>query len=191
MLPNKLQHGEKLDDLFRKYNEMVDYLRETRLVPGPGMRINRLPSGITIESTAKPGGGLPSAPPKGHPFDLQIINDGTEESPVWKVKILDSLFNDGRAGIIFIGTTVVYPLEQILSIPSGPSSSYVYLRVQYVNDPQSYSPYVTDFVIFTGSNPYSDDLFYLREIGMITWQNGVPNAVARLDQDIEIIERWI
>ena len=190
MLPNKLQHGDTLASLLQKYNEMVDYLRETRLVAGPGMRINRHPSGTTIESTATASGGTPPIPLEGHPFDLQIINDGTDNSPAWKVKVFDSLYNDGRAGTVFIGTNVIYPMEQILAVPD--KISYVYLRIQYVANPQAYDSYVTDFIISDDPFlPHKEDQFYLRSIGIITWQNGTPIASSSQDQVIEIISRWV
>jgi hypothetical protein len=189
MLPNKLTHGEKLADLFRKYNEMVDYLHGTRLVAGNGIRINHLPAGMTIESTATATGGTPSAPAaeKGHPFDLQIINDGTEESPVWKVKVFDSLGSNNTAGIVYIGTTRLYPPAQNLSVPAGPNPSYIDLVIHYENN-----QYVMDFVIYTsGNNPYeNNDQYCLKRIGTVSWQNNEPTAVSRIIQDIEIFGRW-
>lgn len=62
MFPNKLQHDDTLASLLQKYNEMVDYLREIRLVPGSGIRINKHSAGTTIESTATATGGV-SIPP--------------------------------------------------------------------------------------------------------------------------------
>ena len=52
MIPPKLRHGDNLANLFEKFNTVIDYLREIRLVAGNGIRINRLPAGTTIESTA-------------------------------------------------------------------------------------------------------------------------------------------
>ena len=52
MIPPKLTHGDNLANLFEKFNRVIDYLREIRLVAGNGIRINRLPAGTIIESTA-------------------------------------------------------------------------------------------------------------------------------------------
>ena len=144
MLPNKLTHGEKLADLFRKYNERVDYLRETRLVAGPGMRINRLPAGITIESTAtsvatSAGSGTSAVPASvSGPFDVETVNTGTEENPEWEIRVCNS--NDrtdsGIAGLLIIGNSQFEVAEDELDPPEG--YSYVYLDVTYDLEEEEY-----------------------------------------------------
>ena len=60
MIPPKLQHGDNLGNLFEKFNTVIDYLREIRLVAGNGIRINRMAAGTTIESTAAAASVPPS-----------------------------------------------------------------------------------------------------------------------------------
>lgn len=184
MLPNKLTHGEKLDDLFRKYNEMIDYLRETRLVPGPGMRINRLPSGTTIESTAKPG-GLPSAPPKGHPFDAQLINKGSEGNPQYYVRIYNSSLPDSP----YAGIVGVY--EWDMSVPvtelkvTTQDGFFVVLDITYEEG---------------GNPPFSIQFSFLpygsyTEVGYLTQrvyiaQGKIPNVASMISDNIAVDNRW-
>lgn len=59
-IPDKLKHGDNLGNLFEKFNSVIDYLREIRLVAGNGIRINRLAAGTTIESTATASGAAVS-----------------------------------------------------------------------------------------------------------------------------------
>lgn len=93
MFPNKLQHGDTLASLLQKYNEMVDYLREIRLVAGSGIRINRLATGTTIESTATATRGGVSQP-SGYSgmFTLQLQSDEVEEY----VSVIDGMEPDGN-----------------------------------------------------------------------------------------------
>ena len=60
MIPPKLRHNDNLGNLFEKFNAVIDYLREIRLIAGNGIRLNRLPAGTTIESTATAEGGFSS-----------------------------------------------------------------------------------------------------------------------------------
>ena len=186
MLPNKLQHGENLADLFRKYNEMVDYLRETRLVAGPGMRINRLPAGITIESTAKPGGGLPSAPPKGHPFDAQLINKGTEESPKYYVRIYNSALPDSPyAGIVYVGDfTLQIPAAEIeITTENG---FFIDLSVSYTGSESTL--FTTAFSLRQyGSNLPSSETTYIAVVA----EGKLPDIASRITEDITVTGRWI
>ena len=100
MIPPKLTHGDNLANLFEKFNRVIDYLHEIRLVAGNGIRLNRLSAGTTIESTATASGGTSSAPPPGHPFDARIINKGTGENPDYYVRIYDSTLPDSASNCV-------------------------------------------------------------------------------------------
>ena len=186
MLPNKLQHGEKLADLFRKYNEMIDYLREIRLVAGNGIRINRLPAGTTIESTATASGGTPSAPAAGHPFDAAIINKGTEESPQYYVRIYNSSLPDSSyAGIVYVGDWDIYVNAAELAVNTQ-NGFLIELTVTYTG---------------SGSPPFSS-AFTLRPVGYqpeqsetqfstYVAQGKLPDVASRQTTDISVERRWV
>ena len=86
MIPPKLQHGDNLANLFEKFNTVIDYLREIRLVAGNGIRINRLPAGTTIESTATAAGGTPAGP-AGDEYNgyFKIVNVSDSEHKIMVV----------------------------------------------------------------------------------------------------------
>ena len=133
MLPNKLQHGDSFARLFDLWNQLIDYLRETRLVAGNGIRINRLSAGTTIESTATAGGAASSLPPedKPHPFDVAIINKGTEENPDYYARVYDSSFPDSQtAGLVFVGQyDLTVPVTELKFTTSG--YYYIWLVIKY------------------------------------------------------------
>ena len=144
MLPNKLQHGDSIARLFDLWNQLIDYLLATRLVAGSGIRINRLPAGTTIESTATATGGSPSAPASGESgtFDYEAVNTGTEENPVWKIRVYNSAdyADTGIAGLLIIGSRQFPVDEVILEPPEGQSGyRYLYLDVVYDPDERAYS----------------------------------------------------
>ena len=93
------------------------------------------------------------------------------------------------AGVVYAGIYRLYPPVKILSVPDGPTPSYIELVVQYLDN-----QFVHDIVIcLPGQNPYVDNYeqYCTKLIGMITWKNGQPNAVARIKQDIEILGRFV
>ena len=99
MLPNKLQHGDNLANLFEKFNTVIDYLREIRLVAGNGIRINRLPAGTTIESTAAASGSPPSPP------ESRWHCDVSEEDGTITVKVTVRRPEDNNVTLTFRGRT--------------------------------------------------------------------------------------
>lgn len=186
MLPNKLTHGEKLADLFRKYNEMVDYLHETRLVAGPGMRINRLPAGMTIESTATATRGTPAAPPQGHPFDAELINKGTEGNPNYYVRIFNSALPDSPyAGIVYFGDWDIYVNAAELAVNTQ-NGFFVALTVTYTETGSP--PFQSEFSLV----PYGSSLTP-SETQFITYvaEGKLPDVASRQKTDISIERRWV
>ena len=181
MLPNKLQHGENLADLFRKYNEMVDYLHGTRLVAGNGIRINRLPAGTTIESTATATGGTPSAPAakKGHPFDVEWIESGSEDP----ARIFNSALPDSPyAGTVYIGS-YIYAVP-VSTVTVGSDRKYIDIVVTYnaENNP------VYTVQLQTRSGTVTDPLTTFRQcIAEVKY----PDIDSRTTDDIHITDRWV
>jgi hypothetical protein len=70
----------------------LESLRITRVVNGT---FRKLPGGTEI--TVAPQGGGSSAPITLRPFQLSIINEGTTETPDWKVRVLPSTVAGGSA----------------------------------------------------------------------------------------------
>ena len=101
MLPSKLTHGDNLQNLFQKFNTVIDYLREIRLVAGNGIRINHLPAGTTIESTTTAtGGGSPSVSAYSGMFQLKL-STGEEGN---SVSVIDGMDPDAdECGIVGYG----------------------------------------------------------------------------------------
>ena len=184
-LPPKLTHGDNLANLFEKFNTVIDYLRETRLVPGPGIRINHIAAGISIESTATATGGSPATPPQGHPFDVQLINKGTEENPDYYVRIYDSSMPDSPyAGIIIIYDWSVYvPVTEVKVTTQD--RFYVVLDITYTGsgDP----PFSIPFSLL----PYGSgsDVGYLTQREYIA-QGKIPNVASRMSGNIVVNNRW-
>lgn len=188
MFPNKIQHGDNLANLFQKYNEVIDYLRQTRLVAGPGMRINKLPAGITIESTATAAGGSPAAPvDTSHPFDAEIVNKGTVESPSYYVRIYNSALPDSPyAGIVYVGDWdfTVPPAELPINTDG---QFFVDLLIQYVknNNP----PFSSSFVVRSYNSSIHDNYDTYRK----TIAGGkLPDIASyQTEGNFEILGRWI
>ena len=137
IIPPKLTHGDNLANLFEKFNRVIDYLHEIRLVAGPGIRINRLPAGTTIESTATATGGTPAAPAseEGHPFDVEIINKGTKENPQYYARIYNSALPDSPdAGLVYGTYDFMIPVTELQITASG--FFHVWLVVKY--DPDAF-----------------------------------------------------
>ncbi len=189
MLPNKLTHGEKLADLFRKYNEMVDYLHETRLVAGPGMRINRRPAGITIESTAAGGASQAAlSEEKPHQFDVEIINKGTEKNPDYYARVYNSeLQNAQTAGWVYVGQYGFRVPTTELKIPSS-AYYFVWLVVKY--DSTLSPPFAVSLGLYQdGIRPPEDgsDTAWCRTIAEVQQPSSVSTFYS---SHIEVTGRW-
>ena len=186
MLPNKLNRGDSLVRLFDLWNQLIDYLHETRLVAGHGIRINRLPAGTTIESTATATGGTPAAPPQGHPFDAKLINKGTEENPQYYVQIYNSALPDSPyAGIVYVGyTTLKIPAAEIeISTQNG---FFIDLSVSYTGSESN--PFTNSFNLRQyGSDIPSSNTTYVAVVA----EGKLPDIASRITADITVTGRWI
>lgn len=189
MIPPKLQHGDNLQNLFQKFNTVIDYLREIRLVAGNGIRINRLPAGTTIESTAtatgaavSSGGGGESAP--GHPFDVKLLKNGTEENPQYAVRVYNSALPDSPyAGIVYIGTaTYSVPVDEPTIEAEPGDVIFVDLVVTY-----SSQTYTITFEIRTDADYTDADNVFRETIA----QGALPEIVSVVSSNIRITGRWL
>lgn len=181
MFPNKLQHGDTLASLLQKYNEMVDYLRETRLVAGSGIRINKHPAGTTIESLPQASGGSPSAPAadEPHPFDVEFTGSG----PEYSARIFNSALPDSPyAGTVYIGS-YVYAVP-VSTVTVGSDRKYIDIVVTYnaENNP------VYTVQLQTRSGTVTDPLTTFRQcIAEVKY----PDIDSRTTDDIHITGRWV
>lgn len=99
LLPPKLTHGDNLANLFEKFNAIIDYLRESRLVAGNGIRINRMTAGTTIESTATTTGGVSAlASDYSGDFALSLDENG-------KIQCGEGYINRNGLYVYFSGTS--------------------------------------------------------------------------------------
>ncbi|MBO4631752.1 MAG: hypothetical protein J5858_07500 [Lentisphaeria bacterium] len=187
MIPNKLNHGDNLTNLFEKFNEVIDYLRQIRLVAGNGIRLNRLPAGTTIESTATATAGGMSAPSvAAHPFDAEIVNKGTDENPSYYVRIYNSALPDSPyAGVVYVYEyEITVPVTEFAITTNN--GFFVALDVDFTqgtNPPYS----VTLSVVPYGSGG---------EVGYTTYREYIaegklPNVASRVDGDISVYGRWV
>ena len=187
MFPTKLQKGESYGVLLERYNQLVDYLRETRLVSGSGIRINKRAAGITIESTATASGGTPSAPPPGHPFDAEIINKGTEANPQYYARIYNSALPDSpNAGIVYAGLETINVAAAEISV-STQGRFYIDLIVSY--DYESSPQYSVRFELRNSGapSPVSNGSSWMQVVA----EGQLTEIASRLTGDLEITGRWI
>ncbi|MBR4666629.1 MAG: hypothetical protein IKO93_22370 [Lentisphaeria bacterium] len=191
MLPNKLQHGDSFARLFDLWNQLIDYLRETRLVAGHGIRINKHSAGITIESTATATGGTQSAPAGNpHPFDVELVKGGTEESPSYSVKVFDSALPDSPyAGTVYIGrATFSVPVDE-LGIQAG-GAFFVDLVITY--DAETDPVYTLGFEVRTDPYTADDNNVYRQTIAEGAFAEGALPAIASLQSgNITVTGRWV
>ena len=195
MLPNKLQHGDNLASLFDKFNRIIDYLHETRLVAGPGMRINRLPAGTTIESTATASAAAQSVPVSGSaaqpgPFAVEIFdaNEDVEDAdPNLRVRLYNSAADSGTAGLVTIGSYRTSIQDQEWELQEG----LVYLDVTWDTETKKY---VIDFCLDNDLPETDDPMQYFLRIAEIQYdEDNDEYTVAQLRPctDIEVLGRWV
>jgi len=186
MIPPKLTHGDNLANLFEKFNAVIDYLREIRLVPGSGIRINRLPAGTTIESTATATGGTLPIPPEGHPFDAKIINRGTEESPQYYVRIYNSSLPDSSyAGIVYVGDWDIYVPAADIAVTTQ-NGFYIDLTVTYTGEGRP--PFSSGFSLRPyGYQPEQSETQFSTYVA----EGKLPSVASRQTTDISVERRWV
>lgn len=188
LLPNKLQHGDTLASLFEKFNAVIDYLREIRLVAGTGIRLNQLANGTTIESTAtSSGGGASALSDTSHPFDVELIKGGTQESPEYSVRVFNSSLPESPyAGIVYIGDWENSVPVSVLAVNTDKYFN-VDLVITYVqgNSP----PFSCSFVISTSGTVQDNYNTYRKTIGGGTIAGGI--SAFKPVGNFDVSGRWI
>ena len=189
IIPPKLMHGDNLANLFEKFNRVIDYLSEIRLVAGNGIRLNRQPAGTTIESTVAASGGIPSAPvsEEGHPFDAEIINKGTEDNPQYYARIYNSALPDSpNAGIVYAGLETINVAAAEISV-STQGRFYIDLIVSY--DYESSPQYSARFELRNSGapSPVSNGSSWMQVVA----EGQLTKIASRVTGDLEITGRWL
>lgn len=73
------------------FRQLIQYLRESRIIAGQGMKVSRTPNGTVLDCTAKGGGGTYVAAAKSlHPFAVRWFAKPTQANPdagEWQVYI--------------------------------------------------------------------------------------------------------
>ena len=122
-----------------------------------------------------------------HPFDVQIINTGTEESPSYAVKVYNSALPDSDyAGIVYIGTsTYSVPVDELALAGEAEESFWVDLVVTY--DAATSPVYTIEFEIRTDEDYEDEDNVFRQTIAM----GGVPEIASMQSENIRITDRWV
>lgn len=186
MLPNKLQHGDSFARMFDLYNQLIDHLRETRLVAGPGVSISRLPSGTVINAGRKSSAPAPApaAADQGGPFAVEIVDLGNSSGQ--RVVLCNSDSHSGIAGVVYAGSH----RETVSDMEWQPRAGVLFLDVTYN---EKADDYVIEFKL-ESELPDSALRRYVLRIAEITYDSETKTYSAhqvRSCGDIEITGRWV
>lgn len=124
---------------------------------------------------------------KGGPFALEIYNAGSDETPEWRVKLLNSESRSGKAGLVTIGSY----REMIEDLDWDAEPGMVYLDVTYDPETEEYN------VIFDLEDELpetGDEQRYILRIGEITYDEETETYTAHQIRDygdIEVLGRWV
>ena len=122
----------------------------------------------------------------GHPFDAEIINKGTEESPLYYVKIFNSGFPDSPyAGIVYVGDWAV-SIESAEVPVTTADGFFVDLNVTYTGT--GTIPFTSGFSLREyGTQPEGSETEFATTIA----EGKLPNVASRQMTDISIERRWV
>lgn len=129
---------------------------------------------------------IPVDPPAGHPFDAELVNQGTDEEPQFAVKVFNSALPDSPyAGIVYIGDwTFSVPVDE-LEI-SDDRGFFVDLVVTYV--PGGNTPFSLGFELRQYGAVVQDNYTTFRQT---IAEGKLPDVVSRQKTDITVEGRWI
>ena len=138
MFPMKLKRDETYSVLLERYNQLVDYLNEIRLVAGPGISISRMPAGITLSADVRPVASGTAFQPdsSGGPFAV-TIEDNSEagaDEPDRIIRLHNSKSETGTAGMITIGSYREMIEDREWELQEGT----VYLDITYDPETEEY-----------------------------------------------------
>lgn len=176
--------------IFDRWNQLIDYLHETRLIPGTGVRISKMPAGSVISAMPTSSGiGSPTVDDDARgPFAVTIEDNGTDETPAWKVKLHNTASSTSTgAGMVTIGSHRRLYDVQTWDARSG----VVYLDITYDEESEDYT------VLFALENELpatADEKRFVLRIADIAYDSDADRYTAtqvRPVGDIEVLGRWV
>lgn len=132
------------------------------------------------------GNTAPAGSP--HPFDVELVNSGTDENPAYSVRVYDSTAPDSDyAGIVYLGrSTFSVPAAAVLP-PDTPVYFYIYLLIQY--DPEADPADRYSFSFVTSGDAAIQDGNQTARIAIAYGK--LPDIKSRQSDDIHITDRWV
>lgn len=190
MLPRKLKKGDKTALIFDRWNQLVDYLHEIRLVGGAGIRLAKMTSGTVISAmtTAGGGGGAMVDDAARGPFAVTIENKGSDETPEWTVRLHNSANTASAwAGMVTVGSRRSFHAVQTWTAKEG----VVYLDVTYDVETENYQVL---FALEVELPATADEKRFVLRITDIAYDSDADRYTAtqiRPVGDIEVLGRWV
>lgn len=175
--------------IFDRWNQLIEYLHETRLVPGAGIRISKMPAGSVISAMAtSSGSGSPAVDDDARgPFAVTIEDDGTDGTPAWKVKLHNTASASTVAGMVTVGSHRRLYDVQTWNARAG----VVYLDITCDEESAEYS------ILFALENELpatADEKRFVLRIADIDYDSDADRYTAtqiRPVGDIEVLGRWV
>lgn len=108
--PGKVLSTDSYADVKRKLNDVTDYLRSTRLAPGPGVRLRQYSNGTIIEAAGRSSSGGDGAGYDGW-FCAEAIKDGDSTL----IRVYDAGDPDNSiAGLAYVnGKLAAFPCDEL------------------------------------------------------------------------------
>lgn len=189
MIPRKLLRGDKFVALYDLWNQLIDHLHENRPVAGPGIRLQRMPAGLTISATARGGGtsGGGGSPSSGGPFAVTIENVGSGDQPEFIVMLQNTASFSGIAGLVTIGSF----REEVPDQQWTPKTGVVFCDITYDDESETY---LVLFGLEETLPQTEDEKRYLERIAEISYDADTATWTAaqiRAVGDIEVLGRWV
>ena len=121
-----------------------------------------------------------------HPFDAELINKGTEDSPSYYVRIYNSALPDSPyAGILYVGDSAfdISVAEIAINTQNG---FFIDLSVSYTGSESN--PFTTSFNLRQYGTPIpSSDTTYIVSVA----EGKIPDVSSRMTSDITVTGRWV
>ena len=164
------------DNQMNALRRIVGTNQKFNLTVAPKVNSRRLPS------YADEGGDS-----VGHPFDAMIVNAGTEDHPVWKVRIYNSALPDSPyAGVVYVGDwDISVPVESLSVTTDG--GFFVVLAVTYDSTQNPPFPVSLSVVPYGNSTTSSSADTFRKVIA----EGKLPEIASRGIGDVSVNGRYI
>ena len=122
-----------------------------------------------------------------HPFDVELVTGGTEESPTYSVRVFNSALPDSPyAGIVYIGTaTYSVPVDE-LTIEAG-EGDYFAVDLVVTYDAENSPVYTLEFEVRTDSDYEDPDNVFRQTIA----EGVLPEIASVVSGNITVLGRWV